>query len=132
MKLSRYAFVFLMGFFLYGFVEVTGRGYTHWTMCITGGIVLAVIYTLSNRPAASLKKTCLIGTAVITLIEFAVGIFDNIIMGWQVWDYSDIPLNILGQVCPLFSLLWFMLCIPSYCICRLIDRRFTAAGSESV
>ena len=81
MRLSRYVFVFLMGFFLYAFVEVTGRGYTHWTMCITGGIVLLVIYTLSNRPATSLIRTCLLGTAAITLIEFAVGVFDNIIMG---------------------------------------------------
>lgn len=124
MKLSRYVFVFLMGFFLYGFVEVTGRGYTHWTMCITGGIVLTVIYTLSNRPAATLARTCLLGAAVITLIEFTVGVFDNLIMGWQVWDYSEIPLNILGQVCPLFSLLWFILCIPAYFLCRSIERRF--------
>ena len=123
MKLSRYVFVFLMGFFLYAFVEVTGRGYTHWTMCITGGIVLLVIYTLSNRPATSLIRTCLLGTAAITLIEFAVGVFDNIIMGWEVWDYSDIPLNILGQVCPLFSLLWFVLCIPAYFLCRKIARQ---------
>ncbi len=123
MKLSRYVFVFLMGFFLYAFVEVTGRGYTHWTMCITGGIVLLVIYTLSNRPATSLIRTCLLGTAAITLIEFAVGVFDNIIMGWEVWDYSDIPLNILGQVCPLFSLLWFVLCIPAYYLCRYIAKQ---------
>ena len=112
-----------MGFFLYAFVEVTGRGYTHWTMCITGGIVLLVIYTLSNRPATSLIRTCLLGTAAITLIEFAVGVFDNIIMGWEVWDYSDIPLNILGQVCPLFSLLWFVLCIPAYYLCRYIAKQ---------
>ena len=123
MKLSRYVFVFLMGFFLYAFVEVTGRGYTPWTMCITGGIVLLVIYTLSNRPATSLIRTCLLGTAAITLIEFAVGVFDNIIMGWEVWDYSDIPLNILGQVCPLFSLLWFVLCIPAYYLCRYIAKQ---------
>ncbi|MBR3421730.1 MAG: hypothetical protein IKG98_06675 [Ruminococcus sp.] len=123
MRLSRYVFVFLMGFFLYAFVEVTGRGYTHWTMCITGGIVLLVIYTLSNRPATSLIRTCLLGTAAITLIEFAVGVFDNIIMGWEVWDYSDIPLNILGQVCPLFSLLWFVLCIPAYYLCRHIAKQ---------
>lgn len=123
MKLSRYAFVFLMGFFLYAFIEVAGRGYTHWTMCITGGIVLAVIYTLSSRPATSLIRTCLLGTIAITAIEFAVGVFDNIIMGWQVWDYSDIPLNVLGQVCPLFSLLWFVLCIPTYFLCRKIARQ---------
>lgn len=127
MRISRYIYVFLMGFFIYSFIEVTGRGYTHWTMGITGGIVLAVIYTLSNRPAAGLVKTCIVGTAFITCIEFAVGVFDNIIMGWQVWDYSDVPLNILGQVCPLFSLLWFMLCIPAYFLCRAINRHFSNA-----
>lgn len=113
-----------MGFFLYAFVEVAGRGYTHWTMCLTGGIVLAVIYTLSNRPATTLVRTCFLGTGIITLIEFAVGVFDNLIMGWQVWDYSDQPLNILGQVCPLFSLLWFVLCIPAYFLCRGIEGKF--------
>ena len=113
-----------MGFFIYSFIEVTGRGYTHWTMGITGGIVLAVIYALSSRPAAKLVKTCITGAAVITCIEFAVGIFDNIIMGWKVWDYSEVPLNILGQVCPLFSLLWFVLCIPAYYLCRFIGKRF--------
>lgn len=125
MKLAHYLFVFLMGFFLYAFVEVAGRGYTHWTMCITGGIVLSIIYTLSNRNSTSLIKTCLIGTLAITLIEFVVGVFDNIIMGWQVWDYSNMPLNILGQVCPLFSMLWFLLCIPSYYICRMIKMKLS-------
>jgi uncharacterized membrane protein len=124
MKYSRYLFVFLMGFFIYSFLEVAGRGYTHWTMGLTGGIVLMVIYTLSNRPATSLIKTCLTGAAFITCLEFAVGVFDNIIMDWHVWDYSGLPMNILGQICPLFSMLWFILCIPAYFLCRGIKQKF--------
>lgn len=123
MKLSRYLFVFLMGFFAYSFVEVAGRGYTHWTMCLTGGLVLSILYALTRR-AMPLVKTCLIGTAVITGIEFVVGIFDNIIMHWEVWDYSELPLNVLGQICPIFSLLWFILCIPAIFICKHIGKRF--------
>ncbi len=124
MKLSRYIFVFLMGFFIYSLVEVTGRGYTHWTMGLTGGIVLAFLYVISNRPAMRLVKTCIIGSAFITGLEFAVGLFDNIIMGWEVWDYSELPLNIMGQVCPLFTLLWAILCIPAYYLCRSIRKCF--------
>ncbi len=125
MKLTQYIFTFLMGYFLYAFVEVIGRGYTHWTMCLTGGLVLTLIYIISCRPAMNLIKCCIIGAFLITAIEFAVGVFDNIIMGWQVWDYSDRPLNLLGQICPLFSIAWGFLCIPAFYLCRFIRRKFS-------
>lgn len=125
MKFSQYIFTFLMGYFLYAFVEVAGRGYTHWTMCLTGGLVLTVIYIISSRPAMTLIRCCIIGAAAITAIEFVVGIFDNIIMGWHVWDYSELPLNFMGQICPIFSLLWGFLCIPAFYLCRFIRRKFS-------
>lgn len=124
MKLTQYIFTFLMGYFLYAFVEVAGRGYTHWTMCLTGGLVLTLLYLISSRPAMTLIKCCVIGAFMITAVEFAVGIFDNIIMGWAVWDYTDMPFNILGQICPIFSLLWAVLCIPAYFLCKGIRKRF--------
>ena len=38
------------------------------------------------------------------------GVFDgcivNLWLGWDVWDYSGMPGNILGQVCPRYFLLW--------------------------
>lgn len=125
MKLYQYIFTFLMGYFLYAFVEVAGRGYTHWTMCLTGGLVLTVIYIISSRPAMTLIRCCIIGAVFITAIEFAVGIYDNIIMGWHVWDYSELPLNFMGQICPIFSLLWGFLCIPAFYLCRFIRRKFS-------
>lgn len=124
MKLTQYIFTFLMGYFLYAFVEIAGRGFTHWTMCLTGGLALTLIYIISSRPAMTLIKCCVIGAFMITAIEFAVGVFDNIIMDWKVWDYSDRPLNLLGQICPLFSVLWGILCIPAFYLCKLIRRKF--------
>lgn len=124
MKLTQYIFTFFMGYFLYAFVEVAGRGYTHWTMCLTGGLALTLIYIISSRPAMNLIKCCISGAFMITAIEFAVGVFDNIIMDWKVWDYSDRPLNLLGQICPMFSVLWGILCIPAFYLCRLIRRKF--------
>ncbi len=124
MKLTQYIFTFLMGYFLYAFVEVTARSYTHWTMCLTGGLVLTLIYIISSRPAINLIKCCIIGAFMITAIEFTVGVFDNIIMGWRVWDYSDRPFNLLGQICPLFSIAWGLLCIPAFYLCKFIRRKF--------
>lgn|GEM_PF-56964 len=113
-------FAFLMGFFLYALVEIAGRGYTHWTMCLTGGMILAVLYTISRRKAMPLIRYCFTGSLLITAVELPVGIFDNLIMHWEVWDYSDLPFNFLGQICLFFSLYWFLLCIPAYFLCRRI------------
>lgn len=125
MKLSQELFAFLMGFFIYSLLEIVNRGYTHWTMSLTGGVVLAIMYSVNSRRTMTLIKSCFIGAFVITAIEFAVGIFDNIIMDWNVWDYSDMPLNVLGQICLPFSVLWFLLCVPAFYLCRGIKERFS-------
>jgi uncharacterized membrane protein len=113
-----------MGYFLYSLVEIVGRGYTHWTMSLTGGIILAALYSINSLRSLTLWKSCFIGALLITAVEFAVGIFDNIIMHWEVWDYSDLPLNFMGQICLFFSLYWYILCIPAYYLCRSIRKRF--------
>jgi uncharacterized membrane protein len=124
MKISQYIFSFLMGFFLYSLVEIAGRGYTHWTMAVTGGFILALLYALNRSGTLSLIRSCFAGALLITAVEFWVGIFDNLIMHWNVWDYSELPFNIMGQICLPFSLYWFVLCIPARFICRGIDRCF--------
>ncbi len=124
MKPHEPFFAFLMGFFLYALVEIAGRGYTHWTMCLTGGLILALLYSLNRRRTLPLLKHCLSGALLITAVELPVGIFDNLIMHWDVWDYSDLPFNFLGQICLFFSLYWFILCIPAYFICSAIRRVF--------
>ncbi len=113
-----------MGYFCYSLVEIVTRGYTHWTMSLTGGAVLTMLYLLNSRQTMSLIRSCFFGSLIITATEFAVGIFDNIIMHWNVWDYSDMPLNLLGQICLPFSLAWFVLCIPARLLCRRMSRQF--------
>lgn len=51
----------------------------------------------------------LICTVLITVVEFLSGIILNIWLGLGIWDYSNMPLNILGQICVPFSLLWYFL-----------------------
>ena len=124
MKLSQLIFSFLMGYFCYSLVEIVTRGYTHWTMSLTGGTVLMLLYIINSRRTTTLIRSCFLGSLIITAIEFAVGIFDNIIMHWNVWDYSDMPLNLFGQICLPFSFFWFVLCIPARLLCRRIDSQF--------
>ena len=42
----------------------------------------------------------------ITVLEFCTGCIVNLWLGWGVWDYSGMPGNILGQICPQYMLLW--------------------------
>lgn len=113
-----------MGFFLYSLVEIVGRGYTHWTMALTGGMILAMLYAVNSRSSVTLLRSCFLGAVMTTAVELAVGIYDNIIMHWRVWDYSDMPLNLFGQICLPFSCFWFILCIPARYICGVMRQQF--------
>ncbi len=125
MKLSQLLFSFLMGYFCYSLIEIVMRGYTHWTMSLTGGAVLSVLYAINSRSSVTLVRSCVAGTLVITATELTVGIFDKVIMPWHVWDYSDMPFNFLGQICIPFSCLWFVLCIPARLLCRQMRQALT-------
>lgn len=53
-----------------------------------------------------LWQQIIIGAGIITALEFLTGCIVNLWLGWDVWDYSGLPGNILGQICPQFFLLW--------------------------
>ncbi len=124
---SEYIFTFLLGFFLYGLLETIGRGYTHWSMTILGGIALSILYRMEHQ-TLSYRSRAFFGALFITAAEFSVGILENIILGWDVWDYSDVWCSFLGQICLPFSCLWFLLCIPASYLCTAIYFRFHERG----
>ena len=119
--------VFLTGCLVYSLLEIASRGFTHWTMTLTGGLILTILYEMHVRLTGTpLWQKCLIGSVIITSVEFTVGVIVNIILRWNVWDYSDMPFNVLGQICLPFTVLWFFLCIPAYYVCRTISRRLSS------
>ena len=63
-------------------------------------------------------KQMFLGTILITVFEFILGYILNIKLGLGIWDYSNIPFNIMGQICLPFSFLWFVL---SYFVIILDD-----------
>jgi uncharacterized membrane protein len=71
----------------------------------------------------SLFTRCLAGSGLITGVELAAGIIVNQVMGLGVWDYSDMPMNIMGQVCLPYSVLWFGLTLPAMALCGLLRER---------
>lgn len=97
------------------FIEMVYRGHTHWTMFIVGGLCFYLIGMINEIIPweMPLISQCLIGAVIVTAMEFAAGSIINIGLGWNVWDYSDLPCNLLGQICLLFSSLWVLLSLPA-------------------
>ena len=111
---AEYVCVVLLGGVIYGSLEMLWRGFTHPSMILAGGVCFLLIHLLNhNAKKVNLVMKCIIGSAIITAVEFSVGVVVNILLGLDVWDYSALPLNILGQVCPQFMLLWFILSFPA-------------------
>lgn len=113
---SEYPIVFIIGSG-YGIMELLFRGHTHWTMFIMGGICFCLLYIISNYSKLTLPEKWLIGAVTITAVEFFVGGLLNLTLGWRVWTYAHYPMNIFGQVCLIFSVLWLVICIPVCPIC---------------
>lgn len=132
-KVGEYTSVFAIGAAGYTLLEILWRGYSHWTMALTGGICFLCIYlTQMAYGREPLWKKCLVGSLTITLAELLVGFVVNILLQWNVWDYSDRMLNLSGQICVLYSALWFLLCIPGLYLSGWIHRlvkQYTALRS---
>lgn len=100
-----------IGGLLYVLCELVFRGRSHWTMFVVGGLCFWLIGLINevipwNMPV---WLQCIIGAVIITTVEFIAGCIINIWLGWQVWDYSGLPFNILGQVCLPFTALWCLM-----------------------
>ncbi len=127
-KTKEYAVIFLLGGVIYSAVEVVTRGFTHWSMTIAGGICLMIIYHhFLTHPDDGILSHCLFGMITITSVEFVFGVIFNMILGWNVWDYSNMYLNFMGQICPSFSAAWFLISVPAVMICEAVRSRIGTA-----
>lgn len=107
----KYLVLLLIGGMIYVLIELLFRGRSHFTMFILGGVCFVSVGLINevlpwNTP---FQLQMLLGGSIITVLEFISGCILNLYFGLGIWDYSDQPGNILGQICPLFSLLWVFL-----------------------
>ena len=128
--LNKYLFLADMGGVLYVLIELIWRGWSHWTMFILGGICFIYLGLINeilswNTP---LWQQILIGTVGITALEFFTGCIVNLGLGWGVWDYSGMPGNILGQICPQYMLLWIPISLTGIILDDWI--RYRAFGEQ--
>lgn len=110
-NLFEFMLLFNLGGFIYYMIEILARGYSHWCMYLLGGFCFVIVGLINERVSWDMlfQYQCLLGAGIITVLEFITGIIVNIILGWNVWDYSDRPFNLLGQICLKDSFYWIFL-----------------------
>ena len=111
MRWIRLPVLFFIGGLIYLITELLWRGRSHWTMFIVGGFCFIITGAINEILSweTSLIIQCVIGAVGITITEFISGIILNIWLKWNIWDYSNMPGNILGQICPQYFLLWILI-----------------------
>ena len=111
--------IFIIFGLMYVTIELLYRGHTHYSMFIVGGICGVLIGLINdNTPDMPLLPQCVLGAVIITVIELLTGLFLNVYLGLNVWDYSNQPFNFMGQICPQFCIIW---CILSILVIRIDD-----------
>jgi hypothetical protein len=98
----------VIGGAIYVGIEMLWRGHSHPSMFILGGLCFVSIGLINELFPWELGIVwqALIGGTMVTCLEFITGVIVNIWLKLGVWDYSGLPLNILGQVCLSFYFAW--------------------------
>ena len=141
--------LFLMGGTIYFAIEVAFKGDSHWSMFIVGGMAFLLIGGINNYFDYDMPLTqqMLCSAIIITFLELVSGLIVNVWLGLNVWDYSNIPLNFMGQICLRFFLIWYFLSLagillddffryrmfgedkPNYVLFRRKEKRYVPRAS---
>ena len=105
MEFFRKTALFALGGGAYVGLELLWRGRSHYSMFLAGGAALLLIGQLNHvKPKLPLLFRAVAGAGIITMVELTAGLLFN--RNYSVWDYRGHWGNYMGQICPLFSLLW--------------------------
>ena len=122
-QIKKILTVFSIGAVCYSALEILWRCFTHWSMSLAGGVCMCGIYTINDKmKKINRMEKCALCTLLITTVEFLFGVIFNLILHMHIWDYSRFKYNILGQVCLIYSLLWFIVSFPALRICDYLKK----------
>jgi len=109
-RIKKNSLIFSAGGLGYGFLEILWRGYTHWSMIIAGGLCFLIFSVIADKfKGRHIVYKSIMCALTVTAVELAFGVVLNLVLKLDVWDYTNVPLNFLGQICLPFTLVWGLL-----------------------
>lgn len=115
-KVNRSLILFLIGGICYYFIEILWRGYSHVGMFVLGGLCFVLIGSIGEYYFTTRRSFFMqlgISCLVITVLELIFGLILNLWLRLDVWDYSSLNYNFMGQICLRYSIFWFFLSLPA-------------------
>lgn len=113
--------LFLAGGAGYVGLELLYRGRSHISMFVAGGLCFLLLGSLRRRLPLPMPVQGIFGSGIITAVELGFGLMIN--RSHEVWDYSAQPMNLLGQICLPFSLLWIPVSMGAMLLYEQLERR---------
>lgn len=115
----------ILCFFLYGFLgwctevafaavkekRFVNRGFLNGPICPVYGFGVVTVVCFLNNWKEDILLLYIASIVVVTAIEWFTGFLLEKLFHNKWWDYSDMPLNLNGYVCLLFSLIWGAGCV---------------------
>lgn len=128
--LLKMLILFSIGGICYVIIELLWRGYSHRTMFLLGGACFFALGLINEfyDYEIPLVLQMIFGTIIITALEFLTGCIVNLHFHMNVWNYSSLPYNLLGQICLPYTMLWFLL--SPLCIITDDWLRYALFGEE--
>ena len=112
--------LFALGGCAYMGLELLWRGWSHGSMFLAGGSCFLLLGKLGQVTKNPLTRS-LVGAGIITGVEFTAGLLVN--TSYRVWDYRDMPMNVQGQICLPFCLLWVPMSLGAIYLYQTIDKK---------
>ena len=105
----KYVVLFVIGGLVYCGIELMWRNRTDISSFLMGGTAILVVGGLNEGYDWDMPVwyQMLLSSLFITAMEYVVGI--NFNADYHIWDYRELWLNIDGQICLGYSLLWGLL-----------------------
>ena len=132
----------LFSFFIYGFLgwcsevafaafkqhSFVNRGFLNGPICPIYGIGVTVVVASLQPYVGNLILLYITSTILVTFLEWLTGFLLEKMFHHRWWDYSEMPLNIGGYVCPLFSAIWGKFLLVLLSIALIVDICITVQG----
>lgn len=105
----KYVVLFVTGGLVYCGIELMWRNRTDISSFLMGGTAILVVGGLNEGYDWDMPVwyQMLLSSLFITAMEYVVGI--NFNTDYHIWDYRELWLNVDGQICLGYSLLWGLL-----------------------
>lgn len=95
-----------------GLWRIPQGGFINIAMLPVGGLCGVLVGAINQKTQfyrMPIALQALIGTIIVLGVEFIAGCILNLWLGLDIWNYTSMPGNIMGQICLPFAGAWFLL-----------------------